>query len=157
MPERVYIETSVVSYLAARPSGDLVVAAHQKVTWEWWTTRRPRFDLYVSQAVVREAMAGHRDAARQRMGYLEGMPVLGITPPAESPALALVRSRLLPERAAGDALHLALASVHGMDYLLTWNCRHLANAQLIRPVVRFMRGKGLAAPLVCTPEELMGY
>jgi hypothetical protein len=127
MKSRVYLETTIPSYITARPSRDIVRAAEQEVTRAWWTTRN-RFDLYVSELVVDEASAGDPQAATQRLQAIMEIPLLGMTPEAESLGNALVRRAALPHRAAIDALHIALAAVHGMHYLLTWNCKHIANA-----------------------------
>jgi len=122
---RVYVETSVISYLAARPSGNLVVAGHQQVTRDWWD-RRARFELFVSEAVLQEAMRGDGAAARQRAEALEGISILATHPAAESLAVSFITAAALPAKAAIDAIHVALAAVHGMDFLLTWNCTHIA-------------------------------
>jgi predicted nucleic acid-binding protein len=154
---RIYIETTVVSYLTALPSRDLIVAAHQQITHEWWESHsRGGFDLYVSQAVVREAAAGDENAARRRLLAVEGLPLLDVTREAEALADRLVTSRVIPASAAEDALHIALAAVHGMDYLLTWNCKHLANAALRSEVETLLVAEGYRPPIICTPEELTG-
>ena len=152
----VYIETSVVSYLTARPSRDVVAAAHQHVTHLWWNTRRPLFQSFISEIVEGEASAGDPGAAERRLAALEGIDILDL----DDKALALARKLMdecgLPEAAKIDATHIAIAAVHGMDYLVTWNCRHIDNAE-IKPVVRSVCAlNGYACPEICTPEELMG-
>lgn len=156
MKKQVYVETSVVSYLTARQSRDLVRAARQEVTLEWWDRRRKEFDLYISALVLQEAGQGDREAARKRLEALDGLPLLKLTDEAVVLAEALLKEGPLPAKAADDAIHLALATVSEMDFLLTWNCRHLANAELSGPAARFLRAKGYEPPVVCTPEELMG-
>jgi len=156
MKKQVYVETSVVSYLTARQSRDLVRAARQEVTLEWWDRRRKEFDLYISALVLQEAGQGDREAARKRLEAVEHLPILRLTDEAVVLAEALLKEGALPRRAADDAIHLALATVSEMDFLLTWNCRHLANAELSGPAARFLRAKGYEPPVVCTPEELMG-
>ena len=152
----VYIETTVVSYLAARPTGDLVGAAWQKITADWWRTQRRRFDLVTSDLTVREAGRGDSGASARRLAMLAEVALVRGTVEAVELSKALVRGGALPERAENDALHVALAAVHGVDYLLTWNCRHLDNAET-KPVMRQVcRGLGYAAPEICTPQELMG-
>ena len=154
MPPRVYLETSVISYLAARPSRDVVVAGHQSTTQEWWQ-RRHRFDLVVSQIVLDEAGAGDPELAQQRLSLLEGLPLLDITDRAISFAERLVDAAIIPQAAAPDAYHISLAISHGVDYLATWNCRHIANA-LIRPRIEHAaREAGLVPTIICTPEELL--
>jgi hypothetical protein len=155
MAASVYLETTIPSYLAARPSRDLVVAAHQQLTLEWWQTRRKAFDLYVSELVLQEASLGDSEVAARRLGYLTDVRSLAITPPAQTLAEALVRSDLLPSNAAADALHIGIAAANGVDYLLTWNIRHLANAATRRRIEEACRAEGLEAPVLCTPEELM--
>jgi len=154
--KRLYVETSVVSYLTARPSRDVIRMARQQLTWEWWEHRRGEFDLYASRLVVEEAEEGGPAAAQRRLDALEGIPLLDLQDEVGQLAAALIAEGPLPDAAADDAIHLALATVYGMDFLLTWNCRHLANAELTESVADFFRARGHRAPVVCTPEELMG-
>ena len=152
----VYIETSVVSYLMARPTADLLAAAWQKVTLDWWETQRNRFDLYTSAVTVQEAGRGDREARAKRLAALADIPVLPITEAVGPLATALVRDAALPEKAVKDALHVAVAAVHGVDYLLTWNYRHLDNAET-KPAIRdTCAHDGHPAPEICTPRELIG-
>ena len=151
-----YVETTVVSYLTARKSRDLVVAAHQEITQRWWKRRRREFDLYCSQAVIREASAGDKHAAARRLAALEDVPLLEVNVSANRLAAALVKAAALPDKATEDALHIALAAAHGMDYLLTWNCKHIANAEIRNVVAAVSYEHGYGAPVICTPEELMG-
>jgi predicted nucleic acid-binding protein len=152
----VYIETSVVSYLTALPARDLLAAAWQSATLEWWQTRRERFELFTSQLVLDEASSGHPDAAGRRLHSLEHVPILPLTDLATDLAESLVREGALPQKASDDALHLAIAAYHGVNYLLTWNCRHLDNAEM-KPVMRRICAiHGYTCPEICTPIELMG-
>lgn len=153
MKSRVYIETTVPSYLTAWPSRDLVRAAHQQITREWWSGRGG-FDLYSSRLVVRECEAGDPMAAADRLAALAGIPLLEQTQDAAVLSEALLRDVPLPERASADALHIAVAAVHGIDYLLTWNCAHLANVTLRPRIEAVCRALGYEPPLICTPEEL---
>ena len=155
MAERVYIETTVVSYLTARPNRDVVIAGHQQITHEWWDTRRANYELCVSQLVLDEAGAGDAQAAQERLLVLQPMLVLETTTEAIELAKELLRAGALPAKAADDALHIAVAATKAVPFLLTWNCRHLANA-VMRPVIEAVcKAKGFAAPIICTPEELM--
>jgi len=155
MAERVYIETTVVSYLTARPSRDVVIAGHQQVTHEWWDTRRASYELCVSQRVLDEAGAGDPQAPQDRLLVLRPMLVLETTAAALELAKESLQAGALPTKAADDALHIAVAATKAVLYLLTWNCRHLANAAM-RPVIETVcKAKGFKAPIICTPEELL--
>ncbi|MBI5634674.1 MAG: type II toxin-antitoxin system VapC family toxin [Nitrospirae bacterium] len=152
----VYIETSIVSYLTARPARDLIAAAWQNATSSWWETQRLRFDLYTSELVVEEAEQGDYNAASRRLAVLEQLPHLAITDEVIDLASALIEDGALPHAATGDAIHVALATYHGIDYLLTWNCRHIDNAEM-KPLIRAVCiKKGYQYPEICTPLELMG-
>jgi hypothetical protein len=153
---RVYIETTVASYLTARPSRDIVVAAHQELTIEWWTTHRQRFDLYISDIVLREAAMGDEAAAAKRLAELGGIDVLSLDDSAREIASVFLRRRLIPENAIDDALHVAVATAQGMDFLLTWNCRHIANAEVVQRLEAVCLELGYQMPILCTPEQLMG-
>jgi predicted nucleic acid-binding protein len=152
---RVYLETTVISYLTARPSRNLRVVAHQEITADWWARRRVSFELYVSRLVLDEAAAGDPEAAAQRLVTLKGIPRLEVTESASILAAALVAEAAIPVEATEDALHVALAAAHGMDYLLTWNCRHIANAAMRNRIADVCAASGFEAPVICTPEELL--
>jgi predicted nucleic acid-binding protein len=156
MAQRVYLETSIISYLAARPSRDLVTAARQQLTHEWWTLRRPAFEVCISELVVAEASAGDRDAAERRSRFVRGIVLLSISDEAVALAEKLVIAARLPARAAADALHIGVAAAHGIDYLLTWNSAHIANAEFRPKVEQACRNNGFEPPVLCTPDELMG-
>lgn len=152
----VYIETSVVSYLTARPTSDLLTAAWRQITLDWWETQRTRFDLRTSDITVEEAGRGDPAARARRLGALAGILVLPLSEEAVKLSKELLRKRALPAKALNDALHVAISAVHGVDYLLTWNCRHLDNAE-VKPVIRRVCASyGCAGPEICTPQELMG-
>ena len=155
MRRRVYIETSVVSYLASRPSRDVVVAGRQQLTHTWWEVRRPGFDLVISQVVLDEVRAGDPDAAQRRLTFIADLPSLDVTAEAAELAATLIERVPLPTQAAADAAHLAVAAYHGVDFLLTWNVAHIANAVLRRRVEDVCRDLGYGAPILCTPDELM--
>lgn len=154
VPQRVYIETTIPSYLAAHPSRDLIQAARQQITHDWWKHHRHRYDLCTSQTVLDEAEAGDADAASRRMHYLETMPLLDLNPAVDEVAQAVLTSGLLPEKAARDAIHIAVASVHRIELRLTWNCRHIANAAITRRLAAVVGNRGYELPVLCTPEEL---
>jgi predicted nucleic acid-binding protein len=152
---KIYIETTIASYLSAWPSRDLVTAAHQQITREWWQARRDEFEIFVSQIVIQEAGGGDQDAAARRLEFLKELSLLELTEEVTALAQELIQQVPLPERAALDALHIALAVVHGMDYLLTWNCTHIANAALRGKIEAVCRSRGYEPPVICTPEELL--
>jgi predicted nucleic acid-binding protein len=155
MSTKVYVETSVVSYLTSRPNRDLVVAANQQITQEWWQTRRPQFDLYVSQLVIQEASAGDTSAVERRMQVLADVPLLEMTEEAVRLAEQLVGRGAVPRKVVEDALHIALATVNGIDYLLTWNFRHIANAAMRGKIEMVCRDEGYEPPVICSPQELL--
>lgn len=151
----IYIETSVVSYLTARTNADLITAAHQKATQDWWSDRRQHFDLRVSAFVLAEAQAGHPDAAQRRLDALADISALELLPLIETLATALLASGSVPQKARLDALHIATAAVHGMNYLLTWNFRHIANAEKWGEIEAVCQRMGIKMPRICSPLELM--
>lgn len=153
MKPTVYVETTVPSYLTAWPSRDLVRAAHQQITHEWWS-HRDEFDLYLSRLVVQECEAGDAQAALDRLAAMKGLPLLAQGPEVSALAESLMRDVPLPEKAAADSLHIATAAVHRMKYLLTWNCTHIANVVLRPKIEAVCRAAGFEPPLICTPEEL---
>ncbi len=156
MLPRLYLETTILGYLGSPPSRDLITAANQKLTRQWWRHRRRDFALFVSEAVLREARAGDPQYSAKRLEYTKGMPLLATTQEVTELAQALLRRGPLPPRAATDAVHVAVATVHAVDYLLTWNCKHIANAEMQRQVRAICEGRGYRLPVICTPAELMG-
>jgi hypothetical protein len=155
MKPKVYLETTVVSYLTAWPSRDIVTAANQETTREWWSNRRDAFDLFVSQSVLKESSTGDKDAAERRCEVLRQFPRLDITDAVETLAAKLMVGVPLPAKAQADALHIAIAAVNGMDYLLTWNCTHIANATLRSQIEAVCRSAGYEPPVICTPQEML--
>jgi predicted nucleic acid-binding protein len=156
MGARVYVETSVISYLTSRPSRDIIAAAHQQISLDWWERRRHDFELVASVLVINEARMGDPSAAQRRLTLLEGFPLLQVTDPAQRLAATIIQDGLLPQGAYPDALHIATATVHQVDYLLTWNCSHIANAEILPRVAVICERFGLTLPYICTPEELLG-
>ena len=154
--ESVYLETTFISYLVARPSRDVIVAGHQQTTQEWWANRRSEFDCSVSQVVIDEASVGDPAEVQKRLAIIGGLPALDVTETAESLTRAIMAAGILPPHAFPDAAHVAVSAVHAVDYLLTWNCRHLANPYLQKELRTFMAGRGLVLPEICTPIDLAG-
>lgn len=150
----VYIETSIIGYLTARSRDVVVFQARQELTRDWWHSRRQDYELVTSHHVVEEAAAGDANAAAERLQYLEGIPLLDATDPEiEIIVDALLAAHLLPAKASADAEHIATATVHGIEYLLTWNCRHIANAATLPAVYQLLFDLGHVPPLIVTPEE----
>ena len=153
---KIYIETSIVSYLTARPSNNLIAAAWQRETVDWWETQRGRFDLYISEVVVEEAGRGDESAASRRLRALEDIEVLQLDKKSVALSKALIERGAVPKKALDDALHLAVAAVNGMEFLLTWNCRHIDNAELKPKIRNVIESEGYQCPEIATPIELMG-
>ena len=151
-----YVERSVIGYLTAKPSRDLIVAACQQATLEWWAHHAQRFALYASVLVIREAGQGTRSEARKRLAVLEPIPLLDLNPEALKLAARFVGRKVLPAKAADDALHIAVATVHDLDYLLTWNCKHIANPATQKKLAAMSRERGYELPTICTPHEFLG-
>jgi len=155
MKRRVYIETTVLGYLTSWPSGDLVVAGRQKITRDWWRYALNAFELIVSELVYREASAGDPQAIRDRLEALKDLPVLGVSERAEEFAHALVVGGAVPSTEPDDALHIALAVVNGIEYLVTWNFKHIANAAMRSKIHSVCIAEGYDPCTICTPEELL--
>lgn len=155
MKPKIYLETTIPRYLTAWPSRDLIIAAHQQITQQWWQTRSAEFELFVSQIVLSEAGAGDKDSAARRLAVLENLPVLEQTEAVTAFAQELMEQVPFPEKAAIDALHVAMAVVNGMDYMLTWNCTHIAKAALRGRIEAICRANGYDPPVICIPEELL--
>jgi hypothetical protein len=154
--ETVYIETTIVSYLVANPSRDAILAAHQLLTRQWWQDQRSAYHCLVSDETLTEAARGDAEQARVRLEALQSLPTLPITPEVEHLADAILQSGSLPAAARSDAIHVAAATLARVDFLLTWNCRHLANPHLQKQLRALMTTRGLTLPEICTPIELGG-
>ena len=155
MKPSVYLETSVIGYLTSRPSRDIIVAAQQQLTQEWWEDRRADFDLFLSPLVLQEIGTGNKTEAVRRLQAVEGLPLLDPEERVAALALSFVEGGPLPTKAAADAVHMAVAAVYRIDYLLTWNCKHIANAAMRSRVEDICEAAGYRTPIMCTPQELM--
>ena len=155
MKPRLYLETTIPSYLVARRSRDLRLAADQETTQEWWEDRRHNYELFISDFVLNEVQRGDPQAAAARLTFLQGVPILQETEAATELAVQILATRLIPPQAALDASHIAMATIHGMDYLLTWNCKHIHNVAIIRQIERLCERQGYTCPIICTPNDLM--
>jgi len=157
MTGSVYIETSILGHLTARPTDNLIVAANVKITQDWWNEHRSSFTLYASEIVEVEVAKGDPAIAAQRLNLLQSLMLLELTEEAFELSQAFLGQSNLPPKASNDALHMALATVYGLDYLLTWNCKHMANAQIQRKLTQISSNLGYTLPVICTPYELIGY
>ena len=153
--KKVYVETSVVSNLTARRSYNLIDAARQAATQTWWDDAETSYELFSSVLVEREAQRGDADAAARRMEAVARLEKLPIIPEAENLAEKLLESTAVPRTSYEDAVHIAIAVVNGMDFLVTWNCRHIANGETMPKIYETCKVNGFACPLICTPEQLM--
>jgi hypothetical protein len=156
MKPSLYIETTIPSYLANRPSRDPLVAGQQAATKTWWRLRRGFFLLFTSQFVVNEAALGEAKMAAKRLQILRSIEKLHVTLEVDKLARRILKEGLLPAKAAVDTFHIATATVHGMHFLLTWNCTHINNGEIIPGVERLAAASGYTLPVICTPLELMG-
>ena len=151
----VYLETTIPSYLAARSSRDIIIAAHQQITRDWWRDARERFDVYISEAVLAEIRLGDPDAVVRRLAIVEGLPSVGINSEVQD-LVSIYDQRLgLAGRARSDLLHIACAVAYEVDYLVTWNCAHIANGAVIRRLGAINSELHCHTPIIVTPEELL--
>lgn len=155
MKPKVYIETSIPSYLTARPSHDIRAMANQQITIEWWECSQEKFDLYISELVLNEAAQGNPEAATRRLAVLKEIAEIDASIDADKLAKILLKKAALPEKAKIDASHIAIATINAMDYLLTWNCKHIANAVMRPKIEDICRDYGYQLPIICTPQQLM--
>jgi hypothetical protein len=153
---RIYIESTIPSYMGARPTRDLIQAARQQLTRDWWDSARHRHELFTSQIVLDEIASGEAAMAARRLDAMAGVTLLDLTDEAKAFTKAILASGVLPPDADRDAAHIALATVHQMDILLSWNCRHIANAAIQPRLRRLAEESGFTLPVLCTPDELSG-
>ena len=154
--DTLYLETSIVSYATAWPSQNVQIAAIQEQARGWWQFERPKFELVTSQLTLDEASDGDQTAAADRLKLLDGLPLIPISKDAEDLANRILAGHMMPQKAAADALHVALAALAGVNYLLTLNCKHIANAHELPRVYRLLASEGLNGLLICTPAEFLG-
>ena len=155
MKPRVYVETSILGYLTSRDSTTLVGAARQLLTRKWWRMRDD-FELCVSEVVVRECAAGDPTAASARLAAIDGIALLTLNDQAANIAAALIGTGIMPPKALEDALHVAIASAHQVDFLLSWNFKHIANPVIQAKMAAYLANVGLTLPYICAPEDLLG-
>ena len=154
--DTVYIETSIVSHATAHPSSDIQIAALQHQARNWWSVERPKFHLVTSQLTINEASAGDPSAAADRLKLLDGLPLVPLGHDVDSLADLILARQLMPQKAGADAVHVAAAAIAGLNYLLTQNCKHIANAHELPRVYRLLEDQGYDQLLICTPTEFLG-
>ncbi|MEK7307603.1 MAG: type II toxin-antitoxin system VapC family toxin [Nitrospirota bacterium] len=155
MKSTVYIETSVISYLTAKPSRDLIVVAHQQITIDWWETALPHYDAFISPIVLDEISRGDINAVQARLEKVSVFPVLEVLPETRNLADTYFSELDIPEKARSDSYHLAIAAWHGIDFLVSWNCTHIVNGRIKMLIEEINAKQGIRTPIICTPEELM--
>lgn len=155
MKKRIYIETSVVSYFTARPSRDIIIAGHQEATRELWPEFANKYETYISALVYDEAGKGDQSQAKMRLAAIEPFPMLDIDDEAKSLAEKIIAQRGIPAKYPEDALHIAVASVNGIEVVVTWNFAHLNNPFTRRAVRRIVEDERYICPEICSPEELL--
>jgi predicted nucleic acid-binding protein len=154
--DTIYVETSIISYLRQKPSSQIVAAARQVLTHQWWNNEREKYQLVVSQYVIDEVSVGDPVLAADRMRVIAGVPLLPHDPEIPRIAAEIMAIGVLPPNAQVDALHIASVAHHRIQYLLTWNCKHIANAKILPRIQGVLRDLGIPIPVICTPEELLG-
>jgi hypothetical protein len=157
MATSVYIESSIISYLTSRPSRDLVVAARQTITTDWWFKHRANYEVYISALVEEEISAGDETAAKQRLQVVSGIASVAITQQAQDLAAKLISRKAVPANSVEDALHIAIAATQGTEFLLTWNFKHINNAETKALIAKVIEEFGFVCPILCSPEELGGF
>lgn len=155
MKPTLYLETTIPSYLTAKSSRDIIQTARQQITSEWWENRLNEFDIYISQVVIDEASEGDPIASTKRMEAVKTFTLLEITEEVVDLAEKIIIGKIIPEKAIRDALHIAVATFHEMSFLLSWNCKHIANAEIVKRLRKTVAIEGLELPVICTPEELL--
>jgi len=156
MKQTVYIESSIISYLTSRPNRDVIIAGRQAITLDWWENNRHRFDLRISILVEEEISKGDPLAAQLRLERISEIPSLSISDEAIRIADLLLTNGAVPKDSKEDALHIGIAAAQGANYLLTWNFKHINNAETKEAIIRIVEFCGYACPQLCSPEELGG-
>lgn len=154
MKYRVYVESSVVSYLAARPSADAITATRQHFSFQLWQ-KRDALDLLISDAVLAEIKLGNAEFANHRLIYCDQMPVLELPDHVDEVAAYLLRDKAIPAKAYTDAVHIAIAALHDVEFIASWNFRHIAGALPRRNIERALAALGVSVPVIATPEEIL--
>ena len=157
MKKKVYIETTIPSYLVAKPSRDIIILGRQDLTREWWENERLNYKLYISVTVLDEVKRGNAEMAKRRIEILQGITILPTVMEVEKLAEKYFVYFNFPKKAERDAFHMAYAVYYKMDYLLSWNCSHLSNAGILKGLLKYNSKLGLETPIICTIDEIMPY
>lgn len=152
----IYLETSVISYLTARPSKNVISLARQSITKEWWENSQSKYDFYISALIIKEAQAGDREASKKRLEFVSKFSVLNINNEVEYVAKLIVERGIISHNYEDDSLHIAIAAIHGMDYLLTWNFHHINNVEVKKQCNQIFESMGIECPTICSPKEIEG-
>jgi hypothetical protein len=152
--KKVYVESSVISYITAKPSRDLIVLARQALTIEWWESKRNKYDICISELVLQEIASGDPVAAQKRLDTVSNIQNLEITLAAKELASVLISEGAVPQNSLEDALHISTVAVQGVEYLLTWNFKHINNASTRTKITQVIENFGYVSPILCSPEEL---
>jgi hypothetical protein len=152
--KKVYIESSVISYITAKPSRDLIVLARQALTIEWWESKRNKYEICISELVLQEIASGDPVAAQKRIDVVSDVQNLEITLAAKELANILISEGAVPKNSLEDALHISTVAVQGVEYLLTWNFKHINNASTRSKITHVIENFGYISPILCSPEEL---
>lgn len=155
MKQKIYIETSVVSYLVARPSRNIIIAAHQVSTSDFWNLLH-HYDVFVSDIVIQETSKGDESLAKRRIGLLTEFKILEIDGEVKNLARKFLSADVIPEKYPEDALHIAVAAANGMDIIVTWNFKHINNPFIREKIRKIIEANGWLCPEICSPEELLG-
>jgi len=155
MKPTLYLQTTIPSYLKAKQSRDIIQTARQQITAEWWDSRLSDFDIFISQIVIDEASEGDPVASTKRMEAIKAFPLLDVAEEVVDLAEKIIIRKIIPENAVRDALHIAVATFHEMSFLLSWNCKHIANAEINKRLRKTLSDEGFELPVICTPEELL--
>lgn len=156
MKQLVYVESSVISYVTAKTPEDLITAARQSITRDWWQNERSFYDLCISALVQQEISAGNKEAAERRLLLVENLPIIAVSDIAINIAERLTEAKAVPSTSVEDALHIGIAAAQGADFLLTWNFKHINNTQMKLKIAETVKKNGLLCPQICSPEELIG-
>ena len=152
----VYLETTIVSYYCSRPHRDIIISARQQLTELWWGTQIKNYNVFISDLVLEESAKGDNVAAAKRLEAISNFSILEIDDECSDLAKILISKKAIPAEFPEDALHIAVAAMNGIDFILTWNFAHINNAMKREKIMDVIDQCGYICPVICTPEELLG-